>query len=166
LTNFKDYDALTQEREAFVRRIGGKDIEFRKVLPAKLVLDIRRRANKEMSDEEAENFGFALIEEIIGKEQYEHISSHLGVDHLSELVADVLTYYGLTDDSEDEEGKDGTPVAEEPQSPSSESSAASEHSTPTSKDTTRTPDEDSTTTPSTGTPSSAVSEIYPLAHSS
>jgi hypothetical protein len=165
LTNFKDYDALTQEREAFVRRIGGKDIEFRKVLPAKLVLDIRRRANKEMSDEEAENFGFALIEEIIGKEQYEHISSHLGVDHLSELVADVLTYYGLTND-EDEEGKDGTPVTEGPQSPSSESSAASEHSTPTSKDTTRTPDEDSTTTPSTGTPSSAVSPIYPLAHSS
>ena len=168
LTNFKDYDALTAERESFVRRIGGEDIEFRKVLPARLVLDIRRKASKKMSDEEQESFGFDLIEQIIGKESYEHISNHLSVEQLTDLVGDALAYYGLSDNS-GEEGKGGTPATEPkvgPQSPSSESSPAGEHSTPTSSDSTPTPDESSTQGDSTGTPSSVVSPIYPLAHSS
>jgi hypothetical protein len=167
VTNFKDYDALTQEREAFVRRIGGEDIEFRKVLPARLVLDIRRKARKKMTDEEQEAFGFDLIEKIIGAESYEHISNHLSVEQLTDLVSDALAYYGLSSEAEDEEGKAAATEAElGPQSPSSESSPAGEHSTQTSKGSTRTPDEGSTQETLTGTPSSAVSPIYPLAHSS
>ena len=160
MTDFKDYDALAAERQAFVRRIGGRDIEFRKVLPAKLVLDIRRRATKSMTDDEAESFGFDLIEEIIGAEDYAHITAHLGIDHLGELVADVMAYYGL---SGDDEGKAGEPATEEPGSPSGESSPDGEPSTPTSNGSTPTPEEASTTEPSTGTLLPADSGSSPLA---
>ena len=165
MANFKDYDALTSEREAFVRRIGGEDIEFPKILPAKKMLDIRRKARKGLTEDEVEEMGFELIETVIGRERWDHVAGHLDSAQLGELSEDLMTYYGLNV-SEEEEGKAETPATEELPSPSSESSPGGEHSTPTSNDSIQTPDESSTREDSTGTPSSVVSPIYPLAHSS
>ena len=157
MANFKDYDALTAGREEFVRRIGGEDIEFRKVLPAKLVLDIKRKADK-MTEKDEEEFAFVLIEQVIGQEKFEHISEHLGMDQLMDLFGEVMVYYGLA-----EEDVGGKAEGEEPPSPSSESSETGEPSTPTSNASTPTPEEPSTMKPSTGSPSPQDSGNSPLA---
>ena len=168
MTNFKDYDALNAEREDFVRRIGGEDIEFRKVLPAKTVLDIRRKANKNMSDEDEEEFAFALVEQIVGQEKYDHIANHLSTQQLMELFGEAMVYYGLAE--EDVQGKAEVPTEKEakpePLSPSSESSGGGEPLTLTSSGSTLTPEEPFTMEPSTGSPSPLALVNSPRSHTS
>ena len=129
MAKFKDYDALAAEKESFGFRVGGKDFELPADLPAKLVLDIRRSTQGEMSDEEAEDFGFRLIEQIIGKENWSHVVSHIGIEGLGSLVSDMLAHYGL---AESDEGGDPKAETQKTESPSTTSSNTGQSSTPTS----------------------------------
>ena len=159
MTNFKDYDALTAERESFGFRVGGKDFELPPDLPAKLVLDVRRNAKKDMTDEEAEDFGFQLIERIIGPESWPYIYEHIGIQGLGLLIPDVLSYYGLGggEASDGEEGKGPASMT---------SSSTLEHSTQTSSGSIPIRDDDSIQESSDGTLSSLVSPTFPKAASS
>jgi hypothetical protein len=160
--DFKDYDALNAEKQAFVRHIGGRDIELKKILPAKLVLDIRRMDAANLNEAQEEDFGFKMIENILGPEDWEHITAHLGIRELTELITDVLRYYGFGSAREEASSEEGK--AEE--SPSTPASNTSEPSTQTSNGSTRTQEEPSTQEPSHGESSSAVSDISPMVHSS
>lgn len=128
MANFKDYDALTEQKEEFVRNIGGRRIEFKKTLPARVVLDLRREALKTGDDDDEAGVQFLLDmgEKAMGSEVFEHCMNHMGLREILELCADLLRYYGISDE-EEEEGK-----AEERESPSTTSSESGEPSILTS----------------------------------
>lgn len=161
-----DYDEVANEREDFTATIGGRQITLPKVLPAKLMLDMYNSDLANANDDKLSEFGFRLIEEVIGREQYEFVMGHIGIEGLTKFIKDVLDYYGLgkKKKGEEGEGKEETPEKEpERLSQSSESSSTSGHLTPISNGSTPRPDEDSTTIPSTGGSSSQGSGTFPKA---
>lgn len=125
---FKDYDALASQKEPIRFRIGGEDHELPAEVPAKIILDVRRQAKTGVSDDELEDFGFQIVERLIGTERWERIVEHVGVDTLGDLITDIMAAYGFGENEADE-GK----VHEETEgSPSMTSSNIGEPSTPTS----------------------------------
>ena len=128
---FKDYDALNAEKEAFGVVVGGREIEFPKLMPAKVILDIEReRASGGLKGDEAEtNFGFRIIEQVIGKANWEHIMAHVSVHQAREIVNDMMAYHGFGGSSEEED--DSVPLETEG-SRLPPSSSASPSSTQTS----------------------------------
>ena len=131
MPNFKDYDALTEQKDAFVRVVGGREIECPKVLSARTTLDLRRRAIGISEDDEAANIDFMLEmgEKAMGAESFEHCMEHLGLEEVLEVCTDLLAYYGIAGQAEDE----AAPKAEaEPESASTTSSPTGEPSTLTS----------------------------------
>jgi hypothetical protein len=140
--NYKNYDQLVEERPVMRRRIGGKDIQFPKYLPAKILFAVRKaeierrkKGIKESDEEVMWNWGFDLLRDILGPENFDHIMAHADMEIVMEITLDALTYYGLRsdDEQEDEEGKEQA-VETEQNSPSTPSSSISMQSTPTSSD--------------------------------
>lgn len=133
---FKNYDALNEEKEAFGVVVGGREIEFPKVMPAKVILDIERaKARGDFETENAQvNFGFQIIERVIGKQNWDFIMEHVDVHQAREIVDDMMRYHGFGGSKEDEDEAPLESVAKEllEESPSSESSSISLSSTETS----------------------------------
>lgn len=131
MSKFKDYDALAAEKEPFAFRVGGRDFKLPPELPARLALDLRRQTRQEMSDAEAEDFGFRVVEALVGSsEDWEYIVDHIGVGGLAMFVQDVLSHYGLG--GADEGGEAPKETAGPGESPSTTSSSITEPSRATS----------------------------------
>jgi hypothetical protein len=109
--NFKDYDALTAEKPEFIRHIGGRDIVPSKKLPARVALDAQRKARGNMTDNEALDFLLSFGESVL-KEDWEHCLDHLELNELTDLVQDLLAYYGLRSEEVDEDPKEERPKVE------------------------------------------------------
>ena len=129
MANFKDYDALTADKPEFRVIVGGKEIVPSKKLPARVALDAQRKARGNMSDNEALDFLLNFGEQCL-KGDWEHCLDNLEVNELTDLVQNLLIYYGLRDEEVEEAPKAETPPAEEV-SPSPISSISGEHSIPT-----------------------------------
>ena len=143
---FKDYDALAGAKEPIRFRIAGEDHELPADLPAKLVMDVRRQTKQSVSDEDAEDFGFQIIERLLTKERFDRIVEAVGIETLGVLMEDIMREYGF--------GGEDDPKAEAPateESPSTTSSNIGEPSTQTSNVFGLRPAESSTPEPSAST---------------
>jgi hypothetical protein len=126
---FKDYDALTKGREPFTFTLGGETYTLPLDAPAKPILDARRRAlsGKTFTAEQEEALGYQMIEDIIGRELWDEITSKGGLTVAVAIMQDALAYYmgGIED-----EGKVATTQTP---SPSETSSRTGDPSTLTSR---------------------------------
>jgi hypothetical protein len=127
---FKDYDALTEGRDPFTFTLKGQTYTLPLDAPAKPILDARRRAlsGETFTAEQEEALGYQMIEDIIGRELWDEITSRGGLTVAVAIMQDAMAYYmgGIED-----EGK-AAPQAESPL-PSQTSSTTSEHLTLISK---------------------------------
>lgn len=135
MPNFTDYDALTEARETFSIKLQGRTIEFPKDMPAKTVLDLRRKALETDQDDESAGIDFLLDmgRRAMGDEAFEYCYERLGLRELLELCTNLLSYYGiLAEEGEGEgQGKDAAKLETEP-SNSTTSSDGGDSSTQTS----------------------------------
>jgi hypothetical protein len=156
-----DYDNMQLgEKEPFEARVGGRDIILPPELPAKILLDVANygKGRDELGSEDELQFGFMLIEGVIGKDNYDHVFKHLGMNGITKFVEDIMDYYGLgpdddeAADGEDGQGKEGEELA------SGTSSDIGDTSTQTSNGSTPKPGEPSMTLVSTTDRSSPESD--------
>jgi hypothetical protein len=99
--NTLDFDLFLQEQKEEKKelKIFGEVIEMPAQLPAILMVEMYRASKKggEMSDEKA----FDMIENILGKENFEWIlSKGLGLEHLMALITKITAMYTGLDDEE------------------------------------------------------------------
>ena len=126
----KDYDALAAkeaEENSIGFRAAGEWHELPPQLPARLVMDVQH-AMKTGEDLDDEEFGYQIIERLLGRERWERIVNACGIGTVTAIVEDVMEAYGF---GGSEDGEDGDPKGEE-DSPSTTSSNIGEPSTPTS----------------------------------
>jgi hypothetical protein len=114
----RDYDQMQLgEKESFEAVVGGKEIILPPELPAKILLDVANygKGREDLNSEDELAFGFMLIEGVIGKENYDHVFKHLGMNGITKFVEDIMDYYDLGADedsgageaTEDGQGKEG-----------------------------------------------------------
>jgi hypothetical protein len=143
---------------------GGDDIVLPAVLPAKTLLVYMNMSTKDMKklenmdEQTAIKLGIDLIEGLMSHEEWDRLTSRVGLENINDLALEIFDYYGLTS-SETKEEEEGREEKVDP-SPTSKSSSTSEPSTQTLNGSTPKQDEDSTMELLTTDSSSSGSETY------
>lgn len=165
-----DFKHLGQEKEDFTVVLPDETVvTLPKVLPTDIMLRFLNSQEEleNVSDGTAYKMGFAVIEGLMGKENWDKLDSVMDTVAKLDFMRDIFAYYGLSGDKEEEEeGKDEETTQMVDESPIEISSRTSEPSTQISNGSTPTPEEPSGMGPSTGTSSSQESPISPREASS
>lgn len=146
--------------------IAGEQVVLPPVLPAKIMLRFFNKDRKEIerladSPSGQLQVGLQVIEELIGKDQWDLVTETIGFGNLNPLLTDIFRYYGMGNQGEGEGDGEGEGKAEEGnESQSTISSTTSEPSMQTSNGTIPERGNVSTIAPSGGPHSSQESPTY------